>query len=142
MSVGMDKTTKTINQPLARKISKTTLGKVVGKVGILSKPPACKQTHTLPAQGNRNPRWAFHTGHPGEDYIGDLPGHVHSTAFEHKQNTKTLSLLMVHPAESVRVLLDITNRNYGVRVEESAALNEEEIMFWLILTNSIYLSRG
>ena len=97
MSVGMDKTTKTINQPLARKISKTTLGKVVGKVGILSKPPACKQTHTLPAQGNRNPRWAFHTGHPGEDYIGDLPGHVHSTAFEHKQNTKTLSLLMVHP---------------------------------------------
>jgi hypothetical protein len=36
MSVGMDNTTKTINQPLARKISKTTLGKVVGKVGIFS----------------------------------------------------------------------------------------------------------
>src|SRR4051812_14342134 len=101
MSVGMDNTTKTINQPLARKISKTTLGKVVGKVGILSKPPARKQTHTLPAQGNRNTRWAFHTGHSEEDYIGDLPGHVHSTPFKHKQITKTLSLLLAHPVHNI-----------------------------------------
>ena len=34
------------------------------------------------------------------------------------------------------MLLDITNRNYGMRVEESAALNEEEIMFWLTLKRS------
>src|SRR6185503_654373 len=39
MSIGMDNTTKTINQPLVRNRSKTTLGEVVGKVGILSKPP-------------------------------------------------------------------------------------------------------
>src|SRR6185436_19058682 len=62
MSVGMDNTTKTINQPLVRKRSNTTLGEVVVRVGILSKPPARKQTHILPAQGNRNTRWAFHTG--------------------------------------------------------------------------------
>ena len=31
------------------------------------------------------------------------------------------------------MLLDITNRNYEMGVEESAALNEEEIMFWLTL---------
>src|SRR6185436_2203799 len=31
MSIGMDNTTKTINQPLVRKRSKTTLGEVVGK---------------------------------------------------------------------------------------------------------------
>ena len=31
------------------------------------------------------------------------------------------------------MLADITNRNYDMRVEESAALNEEEIMFWLTL---------
>src|SRR5215510_8871817 len=58
MGVGVDNTTKTIKQPLGRKRSKTTLGEVVGKVGILSKPPACKQAHTLPAQGNRNTYWA------------------------------------------------------------------------------------
>ena len=37
MSVGMDNTTKTINQPLVRKRSKTTLGEVVGRVGIFVK---------------------------------------------------------------------------------------------------------
>jgi len=63
------------------------LGKVVGKVGILSKPPGRKQTHTLPAQGNRNTCWTFHTGQSEEDYIGDLPDRVHSTAFKHKQIT-------------------------------------------------------
>ena len=31
------------------------------------------------------------------------------------------------------MLLDLTNRNYEMRVEESAALNEEEIMCWLTL---------
>src|SRR6185436_3508422 len=73
MNVGMDNTTKTINQPLVRKRSNTTLGEGGGKVGILSKPAARKQTHTLPAQGNRNPCWTFHTGHSEEDYIGHLP---------------------------------------------------------------------
>src|SRR6185436_11687442 len=34
MSIGMDNTTKTINQPLVRNRSKTTLGEVVGRVGI------------------------------------------------------------------------------------------------------------
>ena len=87
MSVGMDNTTKTINQPLVRKRSNTTLGEGGGKVGILSKPAARKQTHTLPAQGNRNPCWTFHTGHSEEDYIGHLPNPVHSTAFKHKQIT-------------------------------------------------------
>ena len=37
MSIGMDNTTKAINQPLVRNRSNTTLGEVVGKVGILSK---------------------------------------------------------------------------------------------------------
>ena len=36
--------------------------------------------------------------------------------------------LLTYGAESVRVPLDITNRNYGMRVEESTALNEEEII--------------
>ena len=66
MSVGMDNTTKTINQPLVRNRSKTTLGEVVEKVGILSKPAARKQTHTLPAQGDRNrcgpSHWVFRGG--------------------------------------------------------------------------------
>jgi hypothetical protein len=87
MNVGMDNTTKTINQPLVRNGSNTTLGEVVGKVGILSKPSARKQTHTLPAQGNRNRCWTFHIGHSEEDYIGHLPNPVHSTAFKHKQIT-------------------------------------------------------
>ena len=83
-SCGMDNTTKTINQPLVRNRSNTTLGEVVG---ILSKPSARKQTHTLPAQGNRNRCWTFHIGHSEEDYIGHLPNPVHSTAFKHKQIT-------------------------------------------------------
>ena len=87
MSIGMDNTTKTINQPLVRNRSKTTLGGVVEKVGILSKPAARKQTHTLPAQGDRNTCWTFHTGYSEDDYIGDLPDHAHSTAFKHKQIT-------------------------------------------------------
>ena len=77
MSVGMDNTTKTINQPLVRNRSKTTLGEVVEKVGILSKPAARKQTHTLPAQGDRYTCWTFHIGYSEEDYIGDLPDHAH-----------------------------------------------------------------
>ena len=87
MNVGMDNTTKTINQPLVRNRSDTTLGEVVGKVGILSKPSARKQTHTLPAQSNRNRCWTFHIVHSEEDYIGHLPNPVHSTAFKHKQIT-------------------------------------------------------
>ena len=51
--------------------------------------------------------------------------------------TLHIVFLLTYGAESVRVLLDITNRNYGMRVEESAALNEEEIMFWLTLKRSI-----
>ena len=45
--------------------------------------------------------------------------------------TLHIVLLLTYGSESVRVLLDITNRNYEMRVEESAALNEEEIMCWL-----------
>ena len=45
--------------------------------------------------------------------------------------------LLTYGSESVRVLLDITNRNYEMRVEESAALNEEEIMCWLTRANTI-----
>ena len=44
--------------------------------------------------------------------------------------------LLTYGAEYVRVLLDITNGNCGMRVEESTALNEEEIMFWLTLKRS------
>ena len=47
--------------------------------------------------------------------------------------TLRIVFLLTYGAESVRVLLDITNGNYGMRVEESTALNEEEIMFWLTL---------
>jgi hypothetical protein len=83
MSIVMDNTT-TDNQSTSRKNrSKTTLGEVVGKVGILSKPPDRKQTHTLPEQGNRNTCGTFHTGQSEEDYIGDLPNRVHSTVFKH-----------------------------------------------------------
>ena len=41
--------------------------------------------------------------------------------------------LLTYGAESVRVLLDITNKNYEMEVDESPALNEEEIMCWLTL---------
>ena len=34
------------------------------------------------------------------------------------------------------MLVVITNRNYDMTVEESAALNEEEIMLWLTLKQS------
>src|SRR6185436_16285137 len=44
MSIGMDNTTKTINQPLVRKRSKTTLGEVVGKSWYFVK-TANKHTH-------------------------------------------------------------------------------------------------
>ena len=53
--VGMDNTTKTINQPLVRNRSNTTLGEVVGKVGILSKLSARKQTRTLPTATDVGP---------------------------------------------------------------------------------------
>ena len=66
MNVGMDKTTKTINQPLVRNRSNTTLGEVVGKVGILSKPSARKQTHTASARQPQPmldlPHWVFRGG--------------------------------------------------------------------------------
>ena len=51
--------------------------------------------------------------------------------------TLHIVFLLTYGAESVRVHLDITNRNYEMRVEESAALNEEEIMCWLANTTSI-----
>ena len=41
--------------------------------------------------------------------------------------TLHIVFLLAYGAESARVLLDITNRNYEMGVEESAALNEEEI---------------
>ena len=41
--------------------------------------------------------------------------------------------LLTYGSESARVLLNISNRNYEMGVEESATLNEEEIMFWLTL---------
>ena len=50
--------------------------------------------------------------------------------------TLHIVFLLTYGSESARVLLDITNRNYDMRVEESAALNEEEIMFWLTLKRS------
>ena len=106
MSIGMDNTTKTINQPLVRNRSKTTLGEVVGKVGILSKPPGRKQTHTLPAQGNRNTCWTFHTGQSEEDYIGDLPDRVHSCV----QTQTTLrgeALLILHPVYDISGACDL-----------------------------------
>ena len=94
MSVG---TTKRINQRLVTNRSKTTLGEVVEKVGILSKPAARKQTRTLPAQGDRNTCWTFHTGYSEEDDIGDLPDHGHSTAFKHKQITNYPIVTFVPP---------------------------------------------
>ena len=50
--------------------------------------------------------------------------------------TLHIVFLLTYGAESVRVLLDITNGSCGMRVEESTALNEEEIMFWLTLKRS------
>ena len=47
--------------------------------------------------------------------------------------TLHIVFLLTYGSESVRVLVDITNKNYDRRVEESAALNEEEIMCWLTL---------
>src|SRR6185436_11504220 len=99
--------TKTINQPLVRNRSKTTLGEVVGKVGILSKPPGRKQTHTLPAQGNRNTGWTFITGQSEEDYIGDLPDRVHSTAFKHKQISKGGSVTYFTPCIYIYMLCSV-----------------------------------
>ena len=50
--------------------------------------------------------------------------------------TLHIVFLLTYGAEYVRVLLDITNGSCGMRVEESTALNEEEIMFWLTLKRS------
>ena len=47
--------------------------------------------------------------------------------------TLHIVFLLTYGAESVRVLLDITNGSSGMRVEESTALNEEEILCWLTL---------
>ena len=46
---------------------------------------------------------------------------------------QTIVFLLTYGSEFARVLLNITNRNYEMEVEESAALNEEEIMCWLTL---------
>ena len=43
--------------------------------------------------------------------------------------TPHIVFLLTYGSESARVLLNITNRNYEMGVEESAALNEEEICF-------------
>ena len=60
--------------------------------------------------------------------------------------TLHIVFLLTYGAESARVLLNITNRNYEMGVEESAALNEEEIMCWLTLkranTTSIHSGDG
>ena len=92
MNVGMDNTTKTISQPLVRNRSNTILSEVVGKVGILSKPSARKQT--VPAQGNRNRCWTFHIGHSEEDYIGHLPNPVTQLRLNTNKSLITLSLLI------------------------------------------------
>ena len=47
--------------------------------------------------------------------------------------TLHIVFLLTYGVESVRVLLDITNTNYEMEVDESAALNEEEIICWLTL---------
>ena len=51
-------------------------------------------------------------------------------------HTLHIVFLLTYGTDSVRVLLDITNGSCGMRVEESTALNEEEIMFWLTLKRS------
>ena len=50
--------------------------------------------------------------------------------------TLHIVFLLSYGAESVRVLLDITNGSCVMRVDETTALNEEEIMFWLTLKRS------
>ena len=47
--------------------------------------------------------------------------------------TLHIVFLLTYGSEPARVLLNISNRNYEMGVKESAALNEEEIMFWLTL---------
>ena len=86
MNVGMDNTTKTINQPLVRNRSNTLWVKLLEKL-VFYQNHQLANKHTLPAQGNRNRCWTFHIGHSEEDYIGHLPNPVHSTAFKHKQIT-------------------------------------------------------
>src|SRR6185369_14314923 len=67
MSIGMDNTTKTINQPLVRKRSKTTLGEVVGKSWYFVKTTNSQtNTHTASARRPQHmldlPHWAFRGG--------------------------------------------------------------------------------
>src|SRR5215510_7045098 len=67
MSIAMDNTTKTINQPLVRNRSKTTLSEVVGKVGISSKTTRSQtNTHTASARQPQHmldlPHWAVRGG--------------------------------------------------------------------------------
>ena len=51
-----------------------------------------------------------------EDYIGDLPAHVHSTAFKHKQITKGGALLILHPVSIYLSNLSIYDLSiYNVR---------------------------
>ena len=47
--------------------------------------------------------------------------------------TLHIVFLLTYGAESARVLLNITSRKYEMGVEESAALNVEEIICWLTL---------
>ena len=54
--------------------------------------------------------------------------------------TLHIVFLLTYGSESARVLLDITNRDYEMGVEESAALKEEEIMCWLTLKRAITTS--
>ena len=60
----------------------------------------------------------------GEDYIGDLPGHVHSTAFEHKQNTKTLSLLLVHPVPTDTIFVNHIDGS-------NTSMVDNELLVWM-----------
>ena len=51
--------------------------------------------------------------------------------------TLHIVFLLTYGSESARVLFDLTNRDYEMGVEESTALNEEEIICWL--TSSEYI---
>ena len=60
MNVGMDNTTKTINQPLVRNRSNTTLGEVVGESWYFIKTISSQtNTHTASAR-QPQPMWTFH----------------------------------------------------------------------------------
>src|SRR6185436_12311750 len=72
MSIGMDNTTRTINQPLVRNTRKTTLVKLWEKLvfcqnhQLANKNTHCQRKATATHVGPS-------TGQSEEDYIGDLP---------------------------------------------------------------------